>query len=90
MFSGTVFFKHALQKLLITMVWIDSSFVRLLSSDPYHGYNIGTCVRTRNERRGGRSEHSRPDAIRQYNHRMGGVDKRLTSYLTTIFRRIPT
>lgn len=61
--------------LMTSIVWIDNSVVRMLTSDPYCGRKISTCIRQRKESKGGLRIHSRPDVVRQYNHSMGGVDE---------------
>lgn len=73
---GTVIFRHALEGLLNTGVWIDCQPVRILFSDPFVGKQIGICIRNRKLSKGGSSVHSRPDVIRHYNKQMGGVDRR--------------
>lgn len=72
---GTVYYLYSKDGLMTAIVWMDNSIVRMLTSDPYPGTKISTCIRQRKMSKGGLRIHSRPDVIRQYNHSIGGVDK---------------
>lgn len=57
------------------MAWKDKSDVTLLYSDPAVSEALSMCRRGDADVEGMIRTHSRPDAIKQYNQFMGGVDR---------------